>query len=303
VKVTALPDVQPVPPRAAGPRRVAVGTFDGVHLGHREVIQGADTVLTFEPHPTAVIQPGAAPKLLTDPARKAQLIASLGVQELVVIPFDHAFAARSAQEFVDEVLVGTLGATHVSVGENFRFGHKAKGDAELLQADDRFQTRVVHLLEIDGEVVSSSHIRGLVLGGAIEYAGQLLGDPFTLAGTVSHGDERGRELGFPTANLVPDPLYVTPAHGVYAARARTDAGEIVPAAVSIGVRPTFVTGRGELIEAYLLDFSGDLYDRRLEIAFLKRLRGEKRFGSVDALIAQMALDVEDARAIYGRGQT
>jgi len=294
VKVTRLPDVQP------RPRRVAVGTFDGVHLGHREVIRGADTVLTFDPHPTAVIQPEAAPRLLTDPARKAQLVASLGVQELVVIPFDADFAARSAQEFLDDVLVGALGATHVAVGENFRFGHKAQGDTELLRADDRFQTRVAELVEIDGEIVSSSHIRGLVLGGAVEYAGRLLGDPFTLAGEVVHGDERGRELGYPTANLVPNAAFVTPGHGVYAARATTSAGETLPAAVSIGVRPTFVTGRGELIEAYLLDFSGDLYESRLEIAFLKRLRGEKRFDSVDALIDQMGLDVHAARAIYGR---
>jgi riboflavin kinase / FMN adenylyltransferase len=297
VKVTRLSDVRP------RPRRVAVGTFDGVHLGHREVIRGADTVLTFDPHPTTVIRPGAAPKLLTDPARKAELVGSLAVEELVVIEFDAKFAARSAQDFVDVVLVGALGATHVSVGENFRFGHRARGDAALLEADDRFATRVVQLLEIDGEVVSSSHIRGLVLGGAIEYAGRLLGDPFTLTGEVVHGDERGRELGYPTANLVPDPRYVTPAYGVYAARATTAAGETVPAAVSIGVRPTFVTGRGELIEAYLLDFSGDLYGSRLEIAFLKRLRGEKRFDSVDALIAQMALDVEDARSVYGRDGT
>ena len=294
MKVTFLKDVQP------RPRRVAVGTFDGVHLGHREVIKGADTVLTFEPHPIAVVQPGAAPRLLTDTERKAQLVASLGVQELVVIPFDREFAARTAPQFVDDILVGALGATHVSVGENFRFGHKAQGDADLLRADARFDTRVVQLLEIDGEVVSSSHIRGLVLGGAIEYAGQLLGDPFTLVGEVVHGDERGRELGYPTANLVPDPRFVTPAHGVYAARATTGAGETVPAAVSIGVRPTFVTGRGELIEAYLLDFAGDLYETRLKIAFLKRLRGEKRFDSVDALIEQMARDVEDARAIYDR---
>ena len=297
MKLTALPDVQP------RSRRVAVGTFDGVHLGHREVIRGADTVLTFDPHPTAVVQPEAAPRLLTDPARKAQLIASLGVQELVVIPFDRAFAARSAEEFVDDVLVGALGATHVAVGENFRFGHKARGDAALLAADARFETRVVQLLEIDGEIVSSSHIRGLLLGGAVEYAGELLGDPFTLSGIVAHGDARGRELGYPTANLVPDPRYVTPAHGVYAARATTSAGETRPAAVSIGVRPTFVTGRGELIEAYLLDFCGDLYDSRLEIAFLKRLRGEKRFDSVDALLAQMAVDVEDARTVHARPQT
>jgi riboflavin kinase / FMN adenylyltransferase len=291
VKATLLQDVQP------RPRRVAVGTFDGVHLGHREVIAGSDTVLTFDPHPTAVVQPDAAPRLLTDMARKAQLVASLGVQELVVIPFDGEFAGRSAQRFVDEVLVGTLGATHVAVGENFRFGHKAQGDAELLRADGRFETRVVELFEIDGEIVSSSHIRGLVLGGAVEYAGHLLGDPFTLSGEVVDGDRRGRGLGYPTANLVPDPAYVTPGHGVYAALATTDTGDAHAAAVSIGVRPTFVTGRGELVEAYLLDFDGDLYGSRLQLAFLKRLRGEKRFESVDALVEQMALDVDEARTI------
>ena len=261
--------------------------------------RGSDTVLTFEPHPTAVVQPGAAPRLLTDPRRKAQLVASLGVDELVVIPFDREFAARSAQQFVDDVLVGTLGATHVSVGENFRFGHKAQGDADLLAADDRFETRIVELLEVDGEVVSSSHIRGLVLGGAVEYAGRLLGDPFTLAGEVAHGDERGRELGYPTANIVPDAAYVTPGHGVYAAHARLGDGPPIAAAVSIGVRPTFVTGRGELIEAFLLDFDDDIYGAILELAFIKRLRGEKRFESVEALIDQMAVDVRAARAICG----
>ena len=291
--ITRLPDVQP------RPRRVAVGTFDGVHAGHREVIAGADTVLTFEPHPTSVIRPGAAPRLLTDLRRKAKLVGSLGVQELVVIGFDREFASRSAQQFIDDVLVVALGATHVSVGENFRFGHKAIGDAQLLQADPRFQTRVVELLEVDGEVVSSSHIRGLVLGGAVEYAGHLLGDPFTLAGEVVHGDKRGRELGYPTANLVPDAAFVTPGHGVYAALAQTigDDAPLLPAAVSIGVRPTFVTGRGELIEAYLLDFDGDIYGATLELAFRKRLRGEKRFDSVDALIDQMAVDVQAAREI------
>jgi riboflavin kinase/FMN adenylyltransferase len=295
VRITRLPDVTP------RPRRVAVGTFDGVHLGHREVIAGSDTVLTFEPHPTAVVQPEAAPRLLTDLRRKAQLVGSLGVRELVVIPFDGEFAARGAQRFVDDVLVDALEATRVSVGENFRFGHKALGDAELLRADPRFATRIVELLEVDGEIVSSSHIRGLVLGGAVDYAGHLLGDPFTIAGEVVHGDGRGRELGYPTANIVPDVAFVTPGHGVYAALARSlDAGEDAPAyacAVSIGVRPTFRTGRGELIEAYLLNFHADLYGQTLELAFRKRLRGEKRFESVDALIAQMALDVETARAI------
>jgi riboflavin kinase / FMN adenylyltransferase len=291
MRITRLPDVEP---RA---RRVAVGTFDGVHLGHREVIAGADTVLTFEPHPAAVVAPAGAPRLLTTLERKAELVGGLGVQELVVIGFDDEFAARSAQAFVDDVLAGTLQATHVSVGENFRFGHRAQGDVELLRADARFETRVVPLLEVDGEVVSSSHIRGLVLGGAVEYADELLGAPFTLSGEVVHGDKRGRELGFPTANLVPVDGYVLPGHGVYACRARTAAGDEYVAAVNVGVRPMFVTGRGELIEAFLVDFEGDLYGTELRLEYLKRLRGEKRFPGVDALVEQMARDVEAAVAI------
>jgi riboflavin kinase / FMN adenylyltransferase len=291
MRITRLPDVEP------RPRRVAVGTFDGVHLGHREVIAGADTVLTFEPHPAAVVAPAGAPRLLTTLERKAELVEGLGVRELVVIGFDREFASRSAQAFVDDVLAGTLQATHVSVGENFRFGHKAQGDVALLRADPRFETRVVPLLEVDGEVVSSSHIRGLVLGGAMEYADELLGAPFTLSGEVVHGDERGRELGFPTANLVPVDGYVLPGHGVYACRARTAAGVEHVAAVNVGVRPMFVTGRGELVEAFLVDFEGDLYGSELRLEFLKRLRGEKRFPGVDALIEQMARDVEAAVAI------
>jgi riboflavin kinase / FMN adenylyltransferase len=291
VKVTRLPDAEP------RPRTVAIGTFDGVHLGHRKVIGGADTVLTFDPHPLSVIAPAAAPRLLTTLDRKAELIAGLGVEELVVVPFDAAFAARSAEEFVDGVLVERLGATAVSVGENFRFGHGAEGDAARLSADGRFTTRVVPLLEVDGEIVSSSHIRGLVLGGAVEYADELLGAPFTLAGEVVHGDERGRTLGYPTANLVPRGGYVTPGHGVYACRATLEDGTTHPAATSVGVRPMFVTGRGELIEAYLLDFDGDLYGRPLRLEFLKRLRGERRFDSVEALVEQMGRDVDEARAI------
>jgi riboflavin kinase/FMN adenylyltransferase len=293
VRVTRLPDVEP------RPRRVAVGTFDGVHLGHREVIRGEDTVLTFDPHPLSVIAPAHAPRLLTTLERKAELVAGLGVEELVVVPFDAEFAERSAQRFRDEVLAGALCATHVSVGENFRFGHGAKGDPDLLRADGRFETRVSPLLEVDGEVVSSSHIRGLVLGGAVEYADRLLGAPFTITGEVVHGDKRGRELGFPTANLIPREGYVTPGHGVYACRATTADGRTYAAATNVGVRPMFVTGRGELIEAFLLDFDGDIYGQPLRLQFLKRLRGEKRFDSVDALVEQMGHDVDEARAIAG----
>jgi riboflavin kinase/FMN adenylyltransferase len=291
VKLTYLPDVEP------RPRRVAIGTFDGVHLGHREVIAGADTVVTFDPHPQSVVSPGNQPKLLTTLERKAELIASLGIDELVVIPFDGDFAARDARDFVDHVLIERVQATHVSVGENFRFGHKAQGDVQQLSEDPRFETRVVPLLEVDGEVVSSSHIRGLVAGGAVQYADELLGAPFSVDGEVQHGDKRGRTLGFPTANLVPAPGFVTPGHGVYATRVRLPDGTLVPAATNVGVRPQFVTGRGELIEAFLIDWSGDLYGRSVEIEFLKRLRGERRFPSVEALVEQMARDVDEARVL------
>jgi riboflavin kinase / FMN adenylyltransferase len=279
------------------PRRVAVGTFDGVHLGHREVIAGADAVVTFEPHPVRVIAPAQAPRLITTLERKAELIGDLGVDELVVVTFDREFAARSAASFIDDVLLGPLQAVHVSVGENFRFGHRASGDAETLRAEQRFEARVVPLLEVDGEIVSSSHIRGLILGGAVEYAGQLLGAPFTLTGEVVGGDRRGSELGYPTANLVPREGYATPGHGVYACRARTADGRVHAAAVNVGVRPQFVTGRGELIEAYLLDFAGDLYGTPLRLEFVKRLRGEKRFASVDVLVDQMGRDVELTRTL------
>jgi riboflavin kinase / FMN adenylyltransferase len=290
MRVTMLADVEP------RPRRVAVGEFDGVHLGHRAVIDGSDTVLTFEPHPLAVIRPDAAPKLLTTLERKAELVASLGVEELVVIPFDRAFSQRSAEEFVDQVLVGTLNATRVSVGENFRFGHRAQGDTKLLRADGRFETRVAPLVEADGEVVSSSHIRGLVLAGELDVAGRFLGAPFAMQGEVVGGDRRGRELGFPTANLVPDQALIQPGHGIYAARA-TFGDEVRCAAVNVGVRPTFKTDLVVLVEAFLLDWEGDIYGQRLTIEFLARLRGERRFDSAEALIEQMHRDVEDARRV------
>ena len=290
MKVTWLPEVE------HRPRHVAVGEFDGVHLGHRAVIGDADTVLTFEPHPRSVVAPDAAPKLLTDLQTKADIVAGLGARELVVIPFDGAFAAQSAQEFIDEVLVGRLGAHTVAVGENFRFGHKAQGDVALLRSQDAFTTRVERMVEVDGEIVSSTHIRGLVVAGEVEKANRFLGLPYQLRGPVAHGDKRGRTLGYPTANLVPDNALIYPGNGVYACRAAVG-GEWWPAATNVGVRPTFVTGRGVLVEAYLLDFEGDLYDQELRLAFLARLRGEKRFDSVDELIEQMHRDVQETRRL------
>ena len=286
IQVTSLPDVEP------RPRHVAIGTFDGVHRGHQAVIEGADTVLTFDPHPLEVLHPAALPKLITPFGVKRDVIEGLGVRELVVIPFDREFASLSAEGFVEEVLIERLGAERVSVGENFRFGAKAKGDPAMLKARSEFETRVVPLVEIDGEAVSSTRIRALVAAGDMEGALHCLGAPFMVEGTVVQGDQRGRELGFPTANIVPDDRLAIPGHGVYAAFANG-----VPAAVNVGVRPTFDSGRGVLIETYLIDRSEDLYGSTLRVAFVERLRGEKRFAGVEELIAQMRIDVEDAKAV------
>ncbi len=267
-----------------------------MHVGHREVIAGNDTVLTFDPHPAVVVEPARAPKLLTSFDVKRELIAGLGVEELVVVPFDAGFASVEAPEFIDSVLVGTLGASSVSVGENFRFGHGAQGDAGLLAADQRFDTRVVPLVQVDGSAVSSTRIRTLILAGAVEAATQLLGAPFRMRGEVVHGDRRGRELGFPTANMVPSPEIVWPGHGVYACRV----GQRM-AAVNVGVRPTFGEGLEPLVEAYLLDFDGDLYGKQLTVEFIARLRGEQRFEGVETLVEQMHRDVERTRELLASG--
>ena len=287
IQVTQLPDAEP-----SRDRHVAIGTFDGVHLGHQAVIDDADTVLTFEPHPLTVIHPEAAPKLIMPFKVKRDVIDGLGVEELVVIPFDKEFSQRSAENFIEHVLIERLSAKTVSVGENFRFGTKAKGDVRMLAADDRFETRVVPLVEVDAETVSSTRIRGLVAAGDVKHAMHCLGAPFMLEGEVVSGDRRGRELGFPTANLVPDDSLVVPGHGVYAAFANGH-----PAAVNVGVRPTFETGRGLLIESYLIDFEADLYGQNLRVAFVERLRGEKRFPSVEGLVEAMNRDVERAREV------
>ncbi len=286
IRVTFLPDAEP------RPRHVAIGTFDGVHLGHQAVIDDADTVLTFDPHPLAILHPAALPKLIMPFTVKRDVIEGLGVEELVVIPFDRSFATLPAEDFVEQVLVERLGAEKVSVGENFRFGARAKGDPEMLASRGEFETRVVPLVEVDGETVSSTRIRALVAAGDMEGARRCLGAPFMVEGVVIEGDQRGRELGFPTANFVPDDTLAIPGHGVYAAFA-----DGVPAAVNVGVRPTFESGRGVLVETHLIDRDDDLYGRSLRVAFVARLRGEKRFPSAEELVAQMRRDVDDAKRV------
>ena len=301
-----LRSLSQVPGEPAG-RALALGPFDGVHLGHREVIGSAlgrarerglvAAVVTFDPHPLEVLRPDRPPRLLTTIERKIELVSALGLDELVAIPFTAELSRQTAEEFCDQVLVATLGARSVSVGANFHFGHNAAGDADLLRSRPEFDPDVIELVAHDGESISSSRIRALVDAGDVAAAGRLLGAPYALAGTVKQGDRRGRELGMPTANLDVPEQQLLPAPGIYAATAAGESleGEL-PAAVSIGVRPTF--GGGELlVEAHLIGFEGDLYGRRLRLEFLERLRDEERFESAEDLVEQMRKDVAQAQAV------
>jgi riboflavin kinase/FMN adenylyltransferase len=262
-----------------------VGEFDGVHAGHREVIRGAGAVLTFEPHPRTVVAPAAAPKLLTTLEQKADLIAALGVGELIVIPFDGAFAEQSPEHFIEEILIGRLNVSEVSVGENFRFGSRRAGSVETLE---ELGLEVLDVEEVEG--VSSTAIRDAVRDGDLAGAAAMLGRPFELDGTVVAGDQRGGTLGYPTANIAMDPHLLCPRYGIYAGEALGHR-----AAVSIGTNPHY-GGTERRIEPFLLDFDGDLYGRRLVVELWERLRDERVFESEDALIAQIGRDVEATRA-------
>jgi riboflavin kinase/FMN adenylyltransferase len=289
------------------PRGLALGTFDGVHLGHRRVIGSAleharaheltSTVVTFDPHPLRILRPEEPPRLLTTTERKIELVAGLGVDELVAIPFTEELSRQSAEEFSAEVLAGVLGARYVSVGANFRFGHGAAGDAALLQSRPEFETDVVELVQHGDGPISSSRIRSLLDAGDVAAAAQLLGAPHSVAGPVVEGDRRGRDLDMPTANVEAAADVILPGTGIYAGTATVDGdSEQWPAAISIGVRPTFGSGGDLRLEAHLIGFDGDLYGRTLALTFLERLRDEERFDTPQELVAQMKRDVEQARA-------
>lgn len=292
-------------PPDAGPAVVALGTFDGVHLAHRAILsraveRGRDlgvaaVACTFDPHPVEVLQPGRAPIAINPLAERLELIGATGVDGTVVIPFTPAFAAVEPETFVKDVVAGRLRAREVVVGYNHTFGRAARGTAGLLEElGGRLGVRVhvVPAYEVDGVPVSSSAIRTALQAGDVEGAGRLLGRPYAVIGDVVRGAGRGRGLGFPTANVEPDrPLLVKV--GVYACQATVD-DRTYEAVVNVGVRPTFGEDR-VAVEVHLLDFSGDLYGRRVRVAFTRHLREERRFPSVDALRTQIQADVEDAR--------
>jgi riboflavin kinase / FMN adenylyltransferase len=298
----------PLRPQRASPA-VAIGNFDGVHLGHQALVgaavadaradAGTPMVLTFDPHPARVIAPERAPRTLLTLEQRAEVLAELGIDVVAVLDFDAALAALSPEEFVGEVLVRRLGAKVVVVGERFRFGHARAGDAALLArlgAASGFRVHALPVVLQDGQPVSSSRIRAALAEGDVVAAARLLGRPFFIDGRVVRGDGRGRQIGVPTANL--ESLNESlPANGVYAAWARTakDAKHW-PAVVNLGQRPTF-EGRGGSLEAHLLGFLGDVYGSLLRLSFVKRLRDERRFAGAAELVEQIRRDVEDARAL------
>ena len=309
--VTGL-DATPAPPAGTA---ATVGTFDGVHVGHRALIArtvaaaraaGAEAAaVTWDRHPATTLRPDAVPPLLTTQARKLELLAETGIDRCVVLAFDAELSRWPPERFASDVLATGLGARSVVVSRGWRFGHRAAGDVALLERLGHtlgFGVDVGPQVTLGGSAVSSSRARAAVVAGDLRLASALLGRPHELPGTVVAGDGRGASLGFPTANLDVDAGLAEPPTGIYACRARLE-DRSVPAAVSVGVNPTFggEPGRSPVrIEAYLLGFEGDLYGRRLVLELVDRLREEQRFDSPDALIAQMARDVAETERLIGR---
>jgi riboflavin kinase/FMN adenylyltransferase len=301
---------------------VVIGNFDGVHLGHRHVIRSARELadadglpvvaVTFDPHPIAVLRPEHAPLALTDIERRCHLLAEAGVDDVLVIPFSREIAAWSPQEFVDRVIVDGLHASFVVVGGNFRFGARAAGDVAMLTEAGRTQDFQVEGVALDGgpQVWSSTYVRTCLAAGDVEGAAEALGRPYSMVGPVLRGEQRGRELGYPTANLATRGL-AAPADGVYAgwltlldaADGQTRTGEPMPAAISVGTNPTFDGERERRVEAYVLDrIDLALYDQHVEIAFVARIRGMVKFEGIEALIETMAEDVVQTRGLLGLRQ-
>jgi riboflavin kinase/FMN adenylyltransferase len=300
-------------PDDLGPTVVTIGNFDGVHRGHRTVLQRAReeadrsglpvVAVSFDPHPMAVLRPDHAPSIITPLDRRADLLVEAGADHVLALAFDMEMASWSPEHFVDRVLVEALRASVVVVGANFRFGHRASGDVALLRSAGESAGFAAVGLELDGgpQVWSSTYVRTCLAAGDVAGAAEALGHLFAVRGVVVEGDRRGRELGFPTANVPVDPLAAVPADGVYAGwLRRVDDGTSYPAAISVGTNPTFDGQRERRVEAYVLDRTDlELYGVEVEVAFAERLRGMVRFEGVDALVETMHDDVARTREILG----
>lgn len=302
-------------PADLGRTVVVIGNFDGVHLGHQHVVGrarelcDADPALrlvavTFDPHPMAVLRPEHAPQMLSDLATRSVLLQHAGADDVLAVPFSREIASWSPEEFVERVLVGSLHARHVVVGANFRFGNKAAGDVNTLTEAGLRDDFDVEGIPLDGgpQVWSSTYVRTCLVAGDVEGAAEALGRPYAVTGHVVRGDQRGRELGFPTANI-PVGNVAVPADGVYAGwlrRLDEPGSDPLPAAISIGTNPTFAGERDRRVEAYVLDRTDlDLYDAPVEVSFVARIRGMVAFEGVDALVETMKGDVERTREILG----
>ncbi len=302
-------------PSELGRTVVTIGNFDGMHLGHQHVVRrarevaaevGVDHVVavTFDPHPIAVLRPEHAPPTLTTIDDRLRLLGEAGVDDVLVIPFSRAIAAWTPAEFIERILLETLHVKAVVVGANFRFGNRAAGDCNLLRSAGAEHDFVLEEVSLDGgpQVWSSTYVRTCLAAGDVSGAAEALGRPFTTRGVVVEGDKRGRELGYPTANVPVRAGAAAPADGVYAGRLTVldgpDAGATYPAAISVGTNPTFAGERERRVESYVLDRTDlELYGREVEVAFVERLRGMVQFASVDELLVAMAGDVAQARTI------
>ncbi len=289
----------------ARPTIMTIGAFDGIHLGHKHLIGSVvsraqalgvqSAVLTFDPHPDLVVRPDRQRLYLTSLEERIELIEALDVDVLLVLPFTQAVMNQTAQTFMDHVC-GALALRELWIGWDFALGRKREGDLARLREIGQHHDYMVHPVEpflLDGQPVSSSRIRAALSEGNLEAANRLLDRPFGLRGPVVQGDQRGRTIGFPTANIAVDELHVVPANGVYVCRAQVD-GETYGAVTNIGVRPTF-DGTRRTVEAYLLDFVGDIYGETLRLEFLHHLRGEKKFSGIAELVAQISRDTAAAR--------
>ncbi|WP_141013877.1 bifunctional riboflavin kinase/FAD synthetase [Nocardioides sambongensis] len=299
-------------PTDLGPTAAIIGNFDGVHLGHQHVVETARgladrdglrlVAVTFDPHPLAVVRPDLAPVRLTDLDRRARLLQEAGVDDVLVLQFGRELASWSPAQFIERVLVHGLDARVVVVGANFRFGHKAAGDVETLRADGRFAVEGIDLDGAHGDVWSSTYVRERLAAGDVAAATEALGRPHVVSGSVVRGDQRGRDLGYPTAN-VPTGGVAAPADGVYAGwlrRLDVPGEPALPAAISVGTNPTFAGERERRVEAYVLDRDDlDLYGVPVEISFVSWIRGMHRFEGLDELLAAMADDVRRTRTLLG----